>query len=179
MRELLSPELIDKETHAGNAWSDHLIRLTAPVRIYAGIDRLLVALGFHVPGIPDAWPRPLREELFYLERQPKALAAESAEGDAALETIAAVKASGTLGDLPLTVVTAGRAYDSDIALTDEEKAQEVRAWNVMQAEQVHLSSRGTQVIVADSGHMIPYERPEAVVSAIRDVWADARSARPH
>jgi carboxypeptidase C (cathepsin A) len=43
--------------------------------------------------------------------------------------------------------------------------------NVLQAEEARLSTRGKQIIVLGSGHMIPYERPASVVSAIREVWA--------
>ena len=39
--------------------------------------------------------------------------------------------------------------------------------NVLQAEEARLSRRGKQIVVPDSGHMIPYERPAVVVSAIR------------
>ena len=43
--------------------------------------------------------------------------------------------------------------------------------NILQAEEARLSTRGKQVVVEDSGHMIPYERPDSVVSAIREVRA--------
>jgi pimeloyl-ACP methyl ester carboxylesterase len=43
--------------------------------------------------------------------------------------------------------------------------------HVLQAEEARLSGRGKQIIVPDSGHMIPFERPESVVSAIREVRA--------
>ena len=81
------------------------------------------------------------------------------------------RANGHLGgwfgdERPLTVLSAG-PHDTDIPLTQQEKAEETHAWNVMQVEQVHLSTRGKQIVVPDSDHMIPYERPDAVVAAIR------------
>jgi hypothetical protein len=36
----------------------------------------------------------------------------------------------------------------------------------------HLSSRGKWLIVSDSSDMIPEERPDAIVNAARDVYAD-------
>jgi len=54
-----------------------------------------------------------------------------------------------------------------------EKQREI--WiNVLQLEEAHLSTRGKQIIVLDSGHMIPFERPDAVVSAIKEVWSALR-----
>jgi pimeloyl-ACP methyl ester carboxylesterase len=47
--------------------------------------------------------------------------------------------------------------------------------NVLQAEEAHLSTRGKQIVVPDSGHMIPFERPDAVVSAVKEVWSAARA----
>jgi len=38
----------------------------------------------------------------------------------------------------------------------------------------HLSSRGKWIIVSDSTHMIPDERPDAIVSAVREVYTAAR-----
>jgi pimeloyl-ACP methyl ester carboxylesterase len=35
----------------------------------------------------------------------------------------------------------------------------------------HLSSRGKRITVPNTGHMIPYERPDAIVSAVREVYA--------
>ena len=39
---------------------------------------------------------------------------------------------------------------------------------------MHLSSRGKQVIVPDSGHDMPQDRPDAIVSAIYSVWNAVR-----
>jgi hypothetical protein len=41
----------------------------------------------------------------------------------------------------------------------------------LQAQQARLSTRGKQIVVPDSGHMIPYERPDAVISAVHEVWS--------
>jgi carboxypeptidase C (cathepsin A) len=77
-----------------------------------------------------------------------------------------------LGNRPLIVLTAGKPYDPDPLLSKEESDQQNNMWiNVLQAEEARLSTRGKQVVVANSGHMIPYERPAAVVSAIRQVQA--------
>jgi hypothetical protein len=86
-----------------------------------------------------------------------------------------VRSAGNLGDRPLIVLTAGKPYDPDPLLGKEQSAKQNDLWiNVLQAEEAHLSARGKQVVVSDSGHMIPYERPAAVVSAIREVRANSQ-----
>jgi len=40
-----------------------------------------------------------------------------------------------------------------------------------------LSTHGRQVIVANSGHDIPREAPQAVIAAVRDVLRAARQSR--
>jgi len=39
----------------------------------------------------------------------------------------------------------------------------------LHVEMAQLSARGKLVVLPDSGHMIPYEAPEAVVEAVRSV----------
>jgi hypothetical protein len=45
--------------------------------------------------------------------------------------------------------------------------------NVLQVAQAHLSTRGKQIVVPDSGNLMP-ERPDRIISAIREVWFAAR-----
>jgi hypothetical protein len=65
-----------------------------------------------------------------------------------------------LGDLPLVVLSRGRAEDD--APAEEGHRRE-------QAELVALSRSGRQVVAERSGHHIPLQEPELVVAAIRDV----------
>jgi carboxypeptidase C (cathepsin A) len=65
-------------------------------------------------------------------------------------------------------LTAGKPYEDDQFLGDEAPY----IWiHILQVEEMHLSTQGKQVIVADSGHMIPYQRPDAIISAIHEVWS--------
>jgi hypothetical protein len=69
-------------------------------------------------------------------------------------------------------------HDPDPLLSKEELDKQNDIWiNVLQAEEARLSTRGKQVVVRDSGHTIPYERPTAVVSAIREVWTALQKFR--
>jgi len=65
-----------------------------------------------------------------------------------------------LGDLPLVVLSRGRAEDD--AAAEEGHRRE-------QAELVVLSRSGRQVVAERSGHHIPLQEPELVVAAVRDV----------
>ena len=42
--------------------------------------------------------------------------------------------------------------------------------NDLQVQEAHLSIRGKQIVVPDSDHMIPFERPDTIVNAVRDVY---------
>ena len=87
------------------------------------------------------------------------------------------RAAGKLGDRPLIVLTAGNRADPVLEriLSTDEMSRQAKLWiDELQPEQARLSTRGKQVIVPDSGHMIPLERPDAVVAAIREVWLPAR-----
>ncbi len=133
----------------------------------AMIDRILEPLKLHL-GI-DRWKlEPWEEEFFYLE--PRDEEAGGAENEADSVSWEQVKAAGNLGDRPLIVLTAGMPYDADPLLTKEEAGKQNDLWiNVLQAEEARLSTRGKQIVVHDSTHMIPWDRPDAIVSAVREI----------
>ncbi|MGB6076461.1 MAG: alpha/beta hydrolase [Candidatus Acidiferrales bacterium] len=122
-----------------------------------------------------------REEFRYLQLQTKFLAATTSELAFFPNTSAdEVRASGNLGDKPLVVLTAGKgivaanlppgfpvkAYDDFLSI-----------WrNDLQVREAHLSTRGRQIIVPDSDHMSPFERPDTIISAIHDVFTAASSS---
>jgi pimeloyl-ACP methyl ester carboxylesterase len=70
----------------------------------------------------------------------------------------------TLGDRPLVVLTANRS-----PWPDNEPESAVRLWIDMQQALAKLSTRGTQRMVDHTGHMIPIDAPDAVVTAISEV----------
>jgi pimeloyl-ACP methyl ester carboxylesterase len=144
-----------------------LDRVLAPLLFHLGIDRLKTAVGWDGH---ESLPKELRQELLYLhQRSEDAGMAEHAADSTSWDQ---VRSAGNLGDRPLIVLTAGKPYDPDPLLSKEELDKQNDMWiNVLQVEEARLSTRGKQVVVPDSGHMIPYERPASVVSAIREVRA--------
>jgi pimeloyl-ACP methyl ester carboxylesterase len=103
------------------------------------------------------------------------------EGDAEMKAISAsaaqAAASGSLGDLPLAVLS----HDPDKPSADlpADLAKPTNdAWEKMQEELAHLSTRGTQIIAKNSSHYIQIDRPEVVVEAVRNVVGQARAPQP-
>ncbi|MFN7936415.1 MAG: alpha/beta hydrolase [Bryobacteraceae bacterium] len=74
------------------------------------------------------------------------------------------RAAGGLGEKPLVVLTGERGA--------------LQGWKEVQARLVGLSADSKWVVLADSGHDVPAERPDAVIGAIREVARGERSSHP-
>jgi pimeloyl-ACP methyl ester carboxylesterase len=94
------------------------------------------------------------------ECRPELVSEIEAEVDGMDESRQEVRDSGTLGEIPLVVIS------RDPSQSDEQ-------WKQMQRELTQLSSRGTQIIAKDSGHFIQVDRPDVVVDAIHGVLDEA------
>jgi pimeloyl-ACP methyl ester carboxylesterase len=172
--ELLPPSVMEREAKA-DLWNERLGRIIRPVRVRFGIERLQLETGWGTPdyGIQSSrLPKDLREELLYLRQQDKFGKAVAAEGNAFQQSLLEVRRAGALGDRPLIVLTAGNPYEPDPILTREQAEKVKNLWIYdLQLHEADLSTRGKQIIVPDSTHMIPIDRPDAVVSAIHEVWS--------
>lgn len=167
INDLLSPLVREKERQDDER-AAMLDRVLVPLSFHLGVDRLKAAWGWDGH---ESLPKELRQELLYLDqRSENAGKAENAADSASWDQ---AKSAADLADRPLIVLAAGKPYDPDPLLSKEESDKQNHMWiNILQAEEAHLSTRGKQVVVPDCGHMIPYERPAAVVSAIREVRVD-------
>jgi len=102
------------------------------------------------------------------------------EGLAALkafsESAAQAATVRSLGDLPLAVLS----HDPEVP-EPEVPADLVKpmndAWEEMQDELAHLSTRGTRTVAKNSSHYIQIYRPDLVIAAIRGVVDQARQER--
>jgi len=144
-------------------------RKLAPYLIFFGITRMM-------GGQPDPTgklPKDFVKEFNYLMMQTKFVDATASEIGSFDTSSAEVKAAGNLGDRPLVVLTAGKSADPKllppgIDKRDIEDLQKI--WiNDLQVQEMHLSTRGKRQIVEDSTHLIPFERPDTVIAAIREV----------
>jgi len=99
------------------------------------------------------------------------------EGVAELKafTTSAAQAAGTgsLGDMPLAVLSHDPDKPSSELAPDLNKAVN-QAWDKMQDELAHLSTRGTRVIAENSSHYIQSDRPDVVIEAVRNVTQQVR-----
>jgi pimeloyl-ACP methyl ester carboxylesterase len=123
----------------------------------------------YLPPLPEATKEVFKGVILSDTRYFEMLAEEYASVE---ESMAQVRAAqiGSLGDIPLVVLTRGLPTDPDLlGLSDEEAQQGEAVWDELQAELAALSSKGKQVIAEESGHYIHLDQPELVIDAIRDV----------
>jgi len=91
------------------------------------------------------------------------------------ETMAQVRATGKLGDLPLIVLTAENTLDPaalksmGLPPDDFDAAQIQQTWLELQAELAALSTNSEHIIVKDSSHAIELDKPDVVITAILDL----------
>ncbi len=88
--------------------------------------------------------------------------------------------TGKFGDLPLMVLTRGKIennpHPSDI---DRQFAAYTQVWmHEIQPKLASLSTKGEQIIVTNSGHDIPNEAPETIISAVTKMIFRIRAASP-
>ena len=82
-------------------------------------------------------------------------------------------ATASLGDMPLAVLSHDPDKPSSEFPPDLNKSVN-QAWDKMQDELSHLSTRGARTIAKNSSHYIQSDRPDLVVDAIRNVVEQAR-----
>jgi pimeloyl-ACP methyl ester carboxylesterase len=145
----------------GEGWLPYFPRATSVLAQglkYAGVLRLIMDR---------------RDASFTQAFEPRT-AAESAK-ELFYESLLEARAAGGLGDKPLVVLTAGlpplRPVDSTQA---RQLISAQQRWVQIQAQLAGLSTRGKQVVLSDSRHDIPHDRPDAVIDAVREVLADVR-----
>jgi pimeloyl-ACP methyl ester carboxylesterase len=90
------------------------------------------------------------------------------------QSAAETAATGPLGDIPLAVLS--HDPDKPSAELPADLARPTNdAWEKMQEELAHLSTRGTQTIAQNSSHYIQIDRPDLVIDAVHAVVEQARA----
>jgi pimeloyl-ACP methyl ester carboxylesterase len=80
------------------------------------------------------------------------------------------------GDLPLIVLTRGDYVKGmPPEFNDKDRAAMKKVWTDLHLEMTALSTAGEHHVVADSGHYIQADQPQAVITAITDVLTKARA----
>lgn len=92
------------------------------------------------------------------------------------ESAAQTAATGSLGDMPLVVLSHDpQRRSGSFPVGIAKPANE--AWEKMQEELVRLSTRGTQVIATGSSHDVQMDRPDVVIEGVRNVVEQVRAAQ--
>jgi pimeloyl-ACP methyl ester carboxylesterase len=131
----------------------------APIYVDLGLARLQLRF----QGLPTP-PIPLQAK--YLQ----ARASEFRNIEVSAEQ---ARAASQIGEKPLLVLTAGRVIDDGLkaVLNDQDRRAYEQTWvNVLQLRLTRLSAQGRQIIVSDSGHDMPTDRPDAIVNAVRELF---------
>ncbi len=97
----------------------------------------------------------------------------AAEMNSFPESAAQAAAAGSLGDMPLAVLSHDPDKPSSELPPDLAKPTN-DAWEKMQEDLAHLSTRGTQAIAKNSAHYIQSDRPDIVIEAVHSVVEQAR-----
>jgi pimeloyl-ACP methyl ester carboxylesterase len=79
-----------------------------------------------------------------------------------------VRATSGLEDIPLIVLTQGHPSSPSAA------SGVLRGWVELQRRFAQRSRRGRQVVVPESGHGMPEEAPDAIISAVREIVTTVR-----
>ena len=177
----LLPDSVKQQQARRDALSTRVNRVWRPIRLRLGVRRLEMATGWGLDADdPDRkLPNAVRREIFYLQRQDKSQRAAASESESYNTSTQQARSAGTLGDRPLIVLTAGRPYEADRLLPAAFAQRRDDVWiKELQARQARLSTRGKQIVVGDSSHVIPYERPDAVIAAIREIWTASCTSCP-
>ncbi len=144
--------------------------------VWTGLPRLVLP-DAEVPELP---PQTAKAITAY---QPTSLKAAFAEAAVFEDSLREAGTFRTLGNLPLAVLSRGKPWSAfteaeQIAsgLTEEQFNRAEAAWASMQAEEASWSTNSTHQVLADSSHVMQLERPDAVISAIKDVFGKVTRA---
>jgi pimeloyl-ACP methyl ester carboxylesterase len=162
-----SHEDYNARIHVGNPLCPKCPRrpavLAATLLANVGVFRLLA----RDPGpAPEGMTRYDWATIASLQRQAKAVVSGGLKEDASASE-EQMRTGGNLGDLPLIVLTGGRTFAN--AGADVENADAQSAWVSLQSELARLSTRGKQVIVKSSGHMMQYDASIEITRAVLEV----------
>jgi pimeloyl-ACP methyl ester carboxylesterase len=144
-------------------------RKWAQLLYWFGVSRFVSRDQIDNPAVPYD-----QQEWWHFVIQPKLIAAAASELENLKEGKDELRAAGQLGHKPLIVLIAEKSM-LDLPLSPQDRATLHSSWNEFEIRLASLSSRGKWVMVPDSGHMIPFDRPGSIVTAVQEVWADTKS----
>jgi pimeloyl-ACP methyl ester carboxylesterase len=154
------------------------------VLLFFGLFQALTSIGLMalLAERKGKWPMPIPAEaraayLGIAYSGPRTFETARRETSAMPGSISLVRAHqlGSLGDLPLTVISAGKpAIVAGRGISAADAARMKAVADELHSELAALSTQGKRVIAEESGHYVQVSQPELVVNAIREVVEAAR-----
>ena len=129
------------------------------------------------PPVVKKLPPEIRPMYLAVGFQPKYFDANLDELAASAESDKQLSATGSLGNMPLTVIRHGMP-DLFASMPADQARQAEQIWQELQADLAGLSSNSKLVVAEKGGHGIPVDQPALVVDAIRQVVEIVRRASP-
>jgi hypothetical protein len=87
---------------------------------------------------------------------------------------AQVRAAGSLGDIPLIVLTRDPNWPGDPGTPVELQPVLEGVWQQLQRDLLILSKNSRQIVAVDSGHAIQFDNPQLVIDSIFEVMSQTR-----
>ncbi len=123
-----------------------------------------------LPPTHHALPEQDQKALLNLVLKPQSFETIRKETHAAEKRMANLQEGhGSLGSLPLTVISAGKGFSAEQFPPGFPLDEMRKTWNEMQAELAALSTQATHRIAEESSHYIQLEQPDLVIEAIREM----------
>ena len=129
------------------------------------------------PPIVMKLPPEIRTTYLEVGFQPKYFQANLDELAASAESDKQLSATGSLGNIPLTVIRHG-IPDLFASMPAEQAVQAEKIWQELQTDLSKLSSNSQLIVAEKSGHGIQIDQPSLVVEAIRQIVNTVRGASP-
>jgi pimeloyl-ACP methyl ester carboxylesterase len=131
---------------------------------------------------PDPGDQLLRSELARRYAQTKVLSAMASEIDSVLpgknwksvDDDQLESAPLAFGDKPLIVLTRDRWHSARSSMTPTQEARRLAVWVAGHGALSNTSRHGSHVVVANSGHNVQIDQPNAVIDAVRRVVEEVR-----
>ena len=141
-----------------------------------GVRRLMMQFSEDKQGL-QMIPEPTRDMILATQNSTKQVSAASNEYSnfqINLQQQGSIRPS--FGNLPLTVIAAGNAPNTDGMPEDRVQyfQQFLPAWKLLQQDLVTRSSNGKLITAEHSDHMIPFHQPEIIVEAVRQMIDDCK-----
>lgn len=130
-----------------------------------------------LPPIVTKLPPELRPVYLEVGFQPKYFQSNLDELEAISESDNQLSVTGSLGNIPMTVIRHG-VPDLFSRMSPEQAKQAEQVWQELQTELTRLSSNSQMLVAEKSGHAIQIDQPSLVVDSIRQMIDNIRKGSP-